>query len=577
MSRIRLVNEVAIVEFDGDALTDLMSALRAHVDDDGGPRTVLVDLQNLQELSADGIETLTEAAIVCRDRGCDIGMYALHEDVGRLLDALELGPHLPRVLAGTDEASALARLEEEQTVPPLAAAPVLPSSPPAPTPAPIDLEISFDAATAPTARFGPIPRGPESYAEQSPAELLQIDWGDLTKTGYRLSGEGAEAIHAAVAAERASPKPEPEEAYSPLDEGGFDGPPRAVSQTRVAEPPTRPVPISLPPAEEPPRATPAPVSQPPTTPHPAVTAYAEDASSGDDQGTVMFQPGADFAAQLAAASGEIVASGESEEQTLMFQPSAALAAELAQATQDIERSQSREVPPEALDAAGAPSGAFVDTEESDEGNQTVMFQPGMDLAAELARLDAADAARAAAQVAESERTHSPAYAQEPEDDQTIMFQPGALDAALLAEVAAAAGPEPAAEAPAQQAPPTSGQVRQQALGLNGEDAELRVFVHDYALQTPLHLELLGRFAEAGERALGPADLRNVHSSGGRVTDVLDQFVQCRLVRRTRAPRVRGGTGFVFSPSPRVGGLIHKLLKLWQAPQSRATVSSWLEG
>ncbi|MCA8924717.1 MAG: STAS domain-containing protein [Planctomycetes bacterium] len=568
MARIRQVNEVAILEFDGDALTDLMAALRAHVDDESASngRTVLVDLRDLQELSADGIETLTEAAIVCRDRGCDIGMFSLHEDVWRLLDALELGPHLPRVLQG-DESAALAQLEEEAAVPPVAAAPALPEAPPPPA---IDIDLSFDAATAPTARFGPIPKGPEAYAEQPPQDLLRINWADLVQTGYQINGENAAAIHAAVAAESAVPTPEAEEAYSPLDTGDMDRPPLAVSRA-AAEPPTRPMVMSMPEAE--PEAPPAPVVAPQPVqpaaqqPHPAVTAYAEDVGEGEDQ-TVMFQPGADFAAQLAAQ----LAASEGQ----AAQPNAALRAELTQASQDLERSQSREVPPEVLASAQAPAGAFVAPEESDEGNQTVMFQPGLDLAAELARLEAADAARAAADTAETERTHSPAYARDAEDDQTVMFQPGALDAALLAEVAAAVGPEQVAAPPPTQTPPPAAQVRQVTLGLNGDDAELRVFLHDYALQTPLHLELLTRFALAGERALGPADLRAAGNSGGRVTDVVDQFVQCRLVRRTRAPRVRGGTGFVFSPSPRVSGLVKKLIKLWQAPQSRATVSSWFD-
>lgn len=624
MAQIRHVNEVAILEFDGDALTDLMGTLRAHVDgEEHSARTILVDLKNLQELSADGIETLTEAAIVCRERGCDIGMFSLHEDVWRLLDALELAPHLPRVLPG-DEDTALAKLEEEAVVPPLAEAPALPESPALPEPLPdtaetpalptplparslippdaptpaegIDLEITFDAATAPTARFGPIPSGPEAYIDQPSEQLLQIDWGDLVKTGYQISGTNAQAIHAAVAAEESAPKPAVEEAYSPLDSGDLDTPPPAVSRA-AEQPDTRPM---VPPREAtPPAAEPA-------QQHPAVTAYAESSGDGEDQGTLMFQPGADFAAQLAAATqgsrppeaqdGEARGAGD-DQGTMMLQPNAALMAELEHATQDLERSQSREIPPAVAAPGQAQPSAFV--EASDEGDQTVMFQPGVDLAAELARLEAADAAAAAAaaspapaalspEVAEfdTEQTLDPAYLrnlkaqQQPpqgdEEEQTIMFQPGALDAALLAEVAAAAGPEQLPDDPPVSAPPPALEQRQASLGLNGAHAELKVFMHDYALNSALHLELLTRFAQAGERALGPADLRSPGNSGGRVTDVVDQFVQCKLVRRTRAPRVRGGMGFLFSPSPKVRGLVKQLLQLWEAPQSRSTVSTWLE-
>lgn len=59
--------------------------------------------------------------------------------------------------------------------------------------------------------------------------------------------------------------------------------------------------------------------------------------------------------------------------------------------------------------------------------------------------------------------------------------------------------------------------------------------------------------------------------------MLDQLVQARLVRRSRSPRVRGGTGFVLSASPMARGTLVRLLKAWQAPSSRARVASWFNG
>jgi hypothetical protein len=59
--------------------------------------------------------------------------------------------------------------------------------------------------------------------------------------------------------------------------------------------------------------------------------------------------------------------------------------------------------------------------------------------------------------------------------------------------------------------------------------------------------------------------------------ILDELVQCRLVRRTRCSRVRGGTGFLFSASPATRNQIVRLIKLWQGPETRAQVAGWLAG
>lgn len=159
-----------------------------------------------------------------------------------------------------------------------------------------------------------------------------------------------------------------------------------------------------------------------------------------------------------------------------------------------------------------------------------------------------------------------------------MFQPGSLDMALLAEVAAAAGPEQAIAAPAVEAPPApAGRPAGRSLP-DGFEVEVRLFMHDFAITSNLHLQVLDRFVKADTEILGRTDLQ-VATGGTRaqVIEIVDQFVQSRLVRRMRSPRIRGGSGFVFSPSPATRNTVTRLLKMWQNPQDRQKVSGWLRG
>jgi len=111
----------------------------------------------------------------------------------------------------------------------------------------------------------------------------------------------------------------------------------------------------------------------------------------------------------------------------------------------------------------------------------------------------------------------------------------------------------------------------------GQEVEMRLFLLDFAISSRLHLQVLDVFAKAAEEAVGRSDMQL--ATGGpraQVVDILDQYVQARLVRRTRSPRIRGGTGFVFSPSPAIRNSVMRLLQMWRDPGGRAKLGSWLE-
>lgn len=158
-----------------------------------------------------------------------------------------------------------------------------------------------------------------------------------------------------------------------------------------------------------------------------------------------------------------------------------------------------------------------------------------------------------------------------------MFQPGALDAELLAQVAAAVGPAGVVAPPAVEQPPAPVQPAMPDAP-DARDLELRLFMHDHALSSPLHLQVLERLARTSDQAFGRSELQLATGSAlGVISGVIDQLVAARLLRRTRAPRARGGVGFVLSMSPASRNTLGRLLKSWQAPATRARVAAWFEG
>jgi hypothetical protein len=202
----------------------------------------------------------------------------------------------------------------------------------------------------------------------------------------------------------------------------------------------------------------------------------------------------------------------------------------------------------------------------DDADETVMIQPGA--------LEAALMQAGFAQPGASAPAAAPAAADE-DEDQTVMFQPGALDAALLAEVAKAAGPTKTMPTPALEPVPEAPKT---FADLPEGEQEVRQFLRDYAITSNLHLQVLDRFLKSRETVLGRAEVqRATGAQQGAVIEIIDQLVQSRLLRRARSVRVRGGTGFLFSTSPRVQGAVVRLLRMWADPGGRTKVSAWLSG
>lgn len=623
MGHIRLVEEVAVVEWSALHLPELVAELRAHLEQHPG-RRVLVHLGGA-DLRADELETLAEAATVCRDRSCAVAAFGGSDDLQRLVDVLDMAPDLPPLL-GPSEAEAVAAIRRDgvdvrapaPAAPAEAAAPVAAAPAAGSVPSPV-----VDLSTAVTERFDPISTaldevGPPAGAAAARAEaqgtddLLAINWADLSSTGYEIGGPGGERIRADAA--RAKPTPKrprgPDDDVIDLDEpkrgaGKKPAPGRQFQKTEIlpafkvdeatresgewtarpskaafaglgaeesqvetsdeyspvdsgaSAPPSFLSAAAAPPRQAP---TPPPATRPPTPGSPAkgtpaTRPPAKPPSRETTRATPVRRapPPPVEPAQPAAVNPYYDEDGD--EQTVMFQATVPVPVEPSHGGDG------------AAAAFGGDGGAF-----SDSDDQMVMFQPA---AQDLALL---------AQVAQAATSEVPAIevplapsAEEPEDeelshDETIMFQPGALDAALLAEVAAAAGPEthipppPVAEPPEPEMP---------VLQLpDGREVELRLFMHDYAIGSELHLSLLDRFLRAGDETVVPQDLPQ-NGDRAAVLGIVDQFVHSRLLRRTRSPRARGGTGFVFSPSPQVRGLAVRLIKLWQAPNSRTKVSAWL--
>jgi len=646
VARIRQVDDVSIVEWDDSRLPATVAALRKLLDE-AGDRLVLVDMSGSRCASADNLETLTEAATVCRDRGCTVGMYGLDPELAQLVEVMGLGEFLPPIV-GRAEDDAVASIQGENGEP--------------------IQELEIDLSAAPTARYDALaeaatpPDGIDvaSAGPQADSDLLMVDWADLTRTGYTVGGPKAEAIADATAGVAKGPPPTPPlregEDYIDIDGdalGGAGGPSRPF-QTEVlpafqldegkgwSAKPQGGVGADFDAGDL--SAEPAGVfggevgdfspvdtdDGPPAFLKDGGSAAAEDTrpfgvplqEQGDAEGTKAFkiplqpqaegtkpfgvplrheQPdgdesprsfgtprqgqeaGAGAPPQQPPAGGPFedtspYYAGDEDDQTVMFQPGA-LAAGLEAAGAGGP-----------FDAEGGDAAYQGGVFGEDSDDQMVMFQPG---AQELAML--ADAA--------AQATPPPAGGQAPgqqvppgtppdgqqqqrlasflpedeSDDQTVMFQPGAFDAALLAEVAAAAGPESRVPEPEVADPPARDRGPAAEPDLSEDEAEVRDFVHDYAISSQIHVQMLERFMKAGEETLGPADLQStVGGSRTEMSRVLDQLVQSRLVRRTRSPRVRGGTGFVFSPSPRNRSTVVSLLKLWDAPSGRSRVSTWLD-
>lgn len=608
MPRVKQVEDVAILEWGAGDPPSLVGELRTLVEG-GATKRVLLDLNGFDSLRADGLESLTEAFTVCEDRGCAIGLFGTNDSFNRIVELMDLAGDLPPVL-GKAEGEAVASLRAQvrsaggngKAVHAPAARPPATRPSAAPPTRTVEVELDLGAATAPTAKFdanqvAAVSFGARSAAQATPPagaqpdeDLLGIDWAPLVATGYQLGGNNAAELVARVGPVSPSaatpvppapstPRPRPQEDegvidlgevtparvpaprgaagaafrktevlpafvdvdersgaaaasvlgqrdegdFSPLD-AGPSGPPAGVLARGGAGPAALPPPASRPATDRKSERFAPPPRRPGSGPTPAVAPA---------------NPPAPVAAQRAAAPS--------------YAPP----------------------PSPVAPAANAYAGGGGAGYESDE--QTVMFTPGA--------LDAAMLAAAAGDVGgaapQDEAAAAPAPAAEPQavsdEDETVMFQPGALDAELLAQVAAAVGPASVVAPPAVEQPPAPVQPAL-ADAPDARDLELRLFMHDHALSTPLHLQVLERLARSSDQAFGRSELQLATGSAlGVVSGVIDQLVAARLLRRTRAPRARGGVGFVLSMSPASRNVLARLIKSWQAPATRARVAAWFEG
>jgi hypothetical protein len=599
MPRIRQVDDVSIVDW-GPELS-VIGEVRSLVEA-GTTRRLLLNMSGCDGLRADHLETLTEAFTVCEDRGCQLGMFGVSDSIQRLIDVMELAGDLPPIV-GKAEQEALASLRGgvkaaaengKQAQQPI-------------------IDFDLDPAHAPTARFDPSqvaaqvssasPASAATASGQTDDDLLGIDWTPLVAAGYEIGGHDAKRIVAMV-----GPLP-PQSATTPppvstpstsrptaasrraavIEDDVIDlgdvaparvpvGGDRRTFKTDVLpafdlenverdlaeRAPTRV--LGGPPQVDGDDFSPVDTTQGPPaflrnkTAHPTPPTHSPAVHSHPTPTTPTpaQRPSVDRKSERYGAG----------------RPAAAAA---AQAPQPAPRAT-----PPAADQGGAVNPYYASGSLLESGDeQTVMIQPGMIDAAMLASVAMAE------NPAPLAAPEAPAADGEFEEE-TVMFQPNALDAALLAEVAAVAGPETGVAAPRVEEPPAPAPppgipaaamaaAPQQDESPDGREVEMRLFVHDHALSTPLHLQVLERLVKANETTFGKNDLHL--ATGGAVaavSSVLDQLVQSRLVRRTRSPRVRGGTGFILSASPQARNTLVRLLKAWQSPTSRAKVATWLQ-
>jgi hypothetical protein len=91
---------------------------------------------------------------------------------------------------------------------------------------------------------------------------------------------------------------------------------------------------------------------------------------------------------------------------------------------------------------------------------------------------------------------------------------------------------------------------------------IQQFIDEYAINSALHIKILGYLKRAGGRPQGKIEVsKYVDSSQAIVGQILDDFAQAKIIKRVRAPRIRGGYGYSFSASPKTRNMIMSLLRL----------------
>jgi predicted transcriptional regulator len=568
---VKQVEDVTIVGARGEAFPLVATQIRDLLND--GSRRFLINMAACDEVRADLVETLTEVLHLCAEQDGEVGLFALGSNLQRLFETMGLFDLVPMVV-GDSEEEALRRLDGE----------------PAPEPAG-EIEFELDLAQAPTQRFdrslaeeagsGSSSAGGEPALSDSPDDILAINWADLVSRDITIHGPGAEVIvNASKGAATTPPAAGADDEEDFIDLG--DAP------TAIVPPPKSPLaapgsaldgtpiePLPLPggrsyKTEVLPAFKLGPDGEPEAGGWSAQPAEVEVDFSGAGQ-AVTDQPAGVFEGQ----GGDFSPIDTNE--------AAAPPAFLRQPPPVQPPPQQQPLQPSVQPGAGNEN-----YYAGDEDDQSVMISPGA-LAEALGQLPPEDDHDQTVMFKASLAPPGPAPAvhlQPPEDtgltdesvsqDETVMFAPGALDQALLAEITATAGAETPVPAASVEPPPAAHNPIQAKGVPDGKEVELRLFIYDYAISSELHLQLLERLLKANDTAQGLDELQLTAGANRAVVPrVVDQFVQSHLLRRTRSPRVRGGVGFVFSPSPSARNSIVSLLKLWQATNTRPQVSSWL--
>jgi hypothetical protein len=223
-------------------------------------------------------------------------------------------------------------------------------------------------------------------------------------------------------------------------------------------------------------------------------------------------------------------------------------------------------------AQAAPPEPSFDNYQGDGGDETVMFQPDALLAEVLAAVTP-DAPPAATEPAATNLD----FQMTPGPTQTAahaIAHPAAHTTAHTAAQASVPAPAPPPVSPVETPAPAPATAN--AKGPETHE-EFRHFLSDYAIVSELHLRVLERFSREGiERVLGRADVQSaVGGSPAGVSAIIEDFVQARLLKRRRSPRVRGGIGFLYSPSPKTRNAVTRLLRLYEDGKTRAEVIGWM--
>lgn len=551
MIRVRQVDDVAIVDWSHKDVATVVPRIRALVDANQAKR-LLLNMREVETLKGEGLETLTEALSVCEDKGCTLGMFGLNTYLTQLVDIMGLHEVMPTIV-GTEESEALTRVRtlepgaprdevlaaEEIEFDPVDSGAASEGPARAAADGAEDVEFEFEEPTSrpggrPPSKKSPLAtvkfeRGAKPTPnEQTDEDLLGVAWGDLVAQGLAIGGPAAADIVARVKSEATAPT-------------------RSLGPTKDTATRATKVPEELEPIEH----------------------------------KTAIIPAFSIGSEVRNAADQLEQSEEEENLEVDFEPSASSGERPVRplfGTADPEPSgwspvdESSARPTKRSPSARLPQPATPPTP------RPATPQPAT---ARPAQRPAAAPPAAAART--SPPTQPPATGGMDQGDETVMFQPDGLLAEVLAAVAPTEPAPPATPSRATSRPEAAPAMVTRGGGAappvrsdNGVE-ELKKFLGDYAMVSELHLRVLDKFSREGvEKVLGRPEVQSaVGGSAAAISSILEDFVQARLIRRRRSPRIRGGTGFLYSPSPRTRNAVIRLLRRYEDGTTRAEVMSWV--